>query len=253
MFGLTAALRGLGEDMGFLGIVLGGCGLLYLGTLVLTARLDPEALQGGGGIFGLLSPSLAALFVFGASGARPVYGMGRWWTVLSAAWLHGGLLHILFNMMSARNLIPAMAHLYGPGRTVILWTIGSICGFLASSTVGAFFPFIPFLQGANYVIGASASIFGLIGALVHYGSRASRHVKEQAVGWALSGLVMGFLIPGIDNLAHIGGFVGGYLGSQWLNPFLPEKGDHVLAAVFCLIASLAAVALSVVTGVRFFG
>ncbi len=252
MFGLTPALRGLGDDLGFQQIVLGGCGALYLASLVVTAKLNPEALQGGG-LFSFLSPSTPALFLFGASGAVPVYGLGRWWTVLAACWLHASLLHIAFNMMSARNLIPAMAHLYGPGRTVLLWTIGGIAGFLASSTAGAFFPNIPFLHGAGFTIGASASIFGFIGALVHYGNRISSLVREQAVRWALSGLVMGLMIPGIDNWAHIGGFVGGYLASTWLNPLRPERGDHVIAAVVCLLLSLASVAASVLTGLKLLG
>jgi rhomboid protease GluP len=75
-------------------------------------------------------------------------------------------------------------------------------------------------------------------------------IREHAIRWALSGLVMGFAIRGIDNWAHIGGFVGGYLASKWLNPFLPERGDHVLAAVICLALSLLAVLASVLTGVR---
>ena len=254
LFGLTPALRGLGGDLGFLHIVLGGCGILYLASLLVTAKLNPEDLQGGGGLFGLLAPSPTALFLFGASGAVPVYGMGRWWTVLAACWLHGSLIHIAFNMMSARNLIPAMAELYGPGRTVLLWTIGGIAGFVASSTAGAFLPNIPFLQGARGItIGASASIFGFIGALLHYGNRVSSLIREQAMRWAVSGLVMGFLIPGIDNWAHIGGFVGGYLASSWLNPLLPERGDHVVAAVVCLLLSLAAVVASVLTGLRLLG
>jgi rhomboid protease GluP len=135
---------------------------------------------------------------------------------------------------------------------VIIWTVGGVAGFLASSTAGAFLPPIPRLQGAPLTIGASASIFGLIGALVHYGSRASSSIKQQATSWALSGLVMGFLIPGIDNWAHLGGFAGGYLASSWLNPFLPERGDHVLVAVACLGLSLLAVVASVLTGIRFF-
>ena len=179
--------------------------------------------------------------------------MGRWWTVLAASWLHGGLLHIVFNMMSARNLIPAMAELYGPGRTVLLWTIGGMAGFLASSTAGAYFPNIPLLHGAGFTIGASASIFAFIGALFHYGSRMSSRVREQAVRWALSGLVMGLMIPGIDNWAHIGGFVGGYLASTWLNPLLPERGDHVVAALVCLVLSLASVVASVLTGLKLLG
>lgn len=253
LFGLTPALRGLGGDLGFLQIVLGGCGILYLASLLVTAKLSPDVLQGGGGLFGLLPVSRVALFLFGASGAQPVYGMGRWWTLLSACWLHGSLLHIAFNMMSARSLIPAMAELYGPGRTVLLWTIGGMAGFFASSTAGAFFPNIPFLQGAGFTIGASASIFGLIGALLHYGNRMSSAIRGQAMNWAVSGLIMGFVIPGIDNWAHIGGFVAGYLASSWLNPLLPERGDHVVAAMACLVLSLASVVASVLTGLKFLG
>ena len=61
------------------------------------------------------------------------------------------------------------------------------------------------------------------------------------------------LIPGIDNWAHIGGFVGGYLASTWLNPLLPERVDHVIAAVVCLLLSLASVAASVLTGLKLLG
>jgi rhomboid protease GluP len=253
MFGLTTVLRGLGEDLGFLQIVIGGCVLLYLGGLVLTARLYPDRLQeGGGGFLGFLAPAPEIQLLFGASGAYPVLGLRRWWTVLSAAWLHGGLLHIAFNLMSARNLIPAMAVIFGPGRTVIIYCVSSIVGFGASSLAGAFLPNIPFLRGAAFTVGASASIFGLIGALVHYGSRASSAIKEQAVGWALSGVVMGFMLPGIDNWAHLGGFVGGYLTSKWLNPLLPERGDHVLAAVWLLGLSFASVVVSILAGLKYF-
>src|SRR4249920_3826359 len=73
MWGLTAQLRSLGDDLGFLTIVLGGCGALYILSLVVTAKLNPEDL-GSGGIFSLLSPSTPALFLLGASGSVPVFG-----------------------------------------------------------------------------------------------------------------------------------------------------------------------------------
>ena len=60
--------------------------------------------------------------MFGASGAYPVFGYGRWWTILSAGWLHGGALHILFNMMWVRQIGPAVADIYGAGRMVIIYT-----------------------------------------------------------------------------------------------------------------------------------
>jgi rhomboid protease GluP len=70
-----------------------------------------------------------ALFLFGASGAVPVFQYGRVWTVLSAAWLHAGILHILFNMMAVRQLAPMTTELYGPGRMVIIYTAGAVVGF----------------------------------------------------------------------------------------------------------------------------
>jgi rhomboid protease GluP len=55
-------------------------------------------------------------------------------------------------------------------------------------------------------------------------------------------------MPGVDNWAHLGGFLGGYLVGRFLDPLLPERGDHILAAVACLLLSAAAVVVSVVTG-----
>jgi rhomboid protease GluP len=249
MFGFAHLLRDLGDDMGFAKLVMFACGALYLASLA----ADLEAI-GMGGMLSFLSPSLRSQFLFGASGAVPVFGYGRWWTVLSAAWLHGGVLHILFNMLWVRDLAPPTARLYGPGRAVIIYTVAGVTGFLASSTAGAFLPFMPrFLGGAGFTVGASASIFGLIGALLHYGRRGgSSMIGQQAKSLALTMLVFGFIMPGVDNWAHLGGLAGGYLSSLVLDPLKPERGDHVIAAILCLVASLASVVASVVYGLPLF-
>jgi rhomboid protease GluP len=237
MWGFAALLRNLSDDMGFTQLVMWGCGALYIATLA----VDFE------GMSGLLSPSNRSLFLFGASGSVPVFRLGRWWSVLSAGWLHGGLLHIGFNMMAVRDLLPGVAHLYGPARTVILYTIASVVGFTSSSLAGQYLP--EALRGGQLTIGASAAIFGLIGALVWYGRRGgSTMILEHAKRMALGGFVFGFVMPGIDNWAHLGGFVGGYLAARVLDPLKPERGDHVLFAVLCLALSALAIALSVVTG-----
>ncbi len=102
-------------------------------------------------------------------------------------------------------------------------------------------------------IGASAPIFGLIGALLHYGRRGgSALIGQQAKGLALTMLLFGFVMPGVDNWAHLGGLAGGYLASMVLDPLRPERGDHVIVAIGCLAASLAAVAASVFYGLDFF-
>jgi membrane associated rhomboid family serine protease len=244
LWGFAPLLGALGRDMGFTTIVLWSCSALYLATLV----ADVKGITSSG-LLSLFSPSLRSLFLFGASGSVPVFRYGRWWTVLSAAWLHGGVLHILFNMMAIRDLGPPVAHLYGAGRTVVIYTIAAITGFTLSACAGQFLPPLPLLHGAALTIGASAPLFGLIGALFYYGRRGgSRIATEHAKAWAVAGLVFGFLIPGIDNWAHLGGLAGGYLASRWLDPLLPERGDHYLAALGCLLLSAASIVASVVYG-----
>jgi rhomboid protease GluP len=253
MFGFTPIIRHLGHDLGFVPLVIGGCSILYVITLL---GSGPAAVRGGGGLFGILAPSGPMLFLFGASGSLPVFGLGRWWTVLSAGWLHGNLLHIFFNMLWIRQLAPPTAEMYGPGRTVIIYTVAGVCGFLLSSFMGAYFGWlpIPFLRGAQFTVGASASIFGLLGALVYYGRRSgSRHIGSQAVTYAVMMFVFGLVMPGVDNYAHAGGFAGGYLVSRILDPLRPERTDHLFVALLCLVATVVAVLVSVWKGIALLG
>jgi rhomboid protease GluP len=244
MWGLTPLLRRLGHDLGFTSIVIGGCAALYLLTL---------AASGGhigmNGLFSMLAPSNQALFLFGASGALPVFEYGRWWTILSASWLHGNILHILFNMMWVRQLAPATGELFGASRLVIIYTVAGATGFFASSVAGYVLPGVPLIGGASFTIGASAAIFGLLGAMVLYGHRTgSSHIKGQAWSWAVILFAFGLFMPGVDNWAHAGGFAGGYVAASLLDPLKPERTDHLLIALGCIVATLASVIASVWQG-----
>jgi rhomboid protease GluP len=245
LWGYAPLLRSLGNDLGFVPIIVLGSAALYVLSLIIA----PGG-RGFGGVLDVLSPSVESLFLLGASGAVPVVVYGLWWTVLTAGWLHGGLLHILFNMLWVRQLGPATAELYGPGRLVIIYTAAGVCGFALSTFVGAY---LPFLGGARFTVGASAAIFGLLGALVHYGRRAgSSVVHGQAFSYAAMLFLFGLIMPGVDNYAHAGGFAGGYLAARWLDPLAPERIEHLLVALLCLVASLSAVVVSVVQGLRLF-
>ncbi len=246
LWGFASSLRRLGDDLGFVKLLMVGCGALYLAALL----MSPGALTPRGGLLSILSPDRASLFVLGSSGAIPVFGYGRWWTVLSAAWLHGSLLHIFFNLMWVRDLAPAVARLYGAGRMILIWTAGSVVGFLASSAAGYFLAGLPRpLVGAGFTVGASASIFGLLGALIEYGHRTGQSEMRRVVwGWVVAGGIFGLVVPGIDNWAHAGGFAGGFLAARLLEPLRGERPGHVAAALVCLAASAGAVILSVVTG-----
>ena len=108
---------------------------------------------------------------------------------------------------------------------------------------------MPLIGGASFTIGASASIFGLLGALVHYGRMSgSRLIRGQAIRYAVILFVFGLIMPGVDNYAHAGGFLGGYATSVFFNPLTRERGDHLLGAALCLFATFAAVVVSVVKG-----
>ena len=247
LWGFAPALRRLGADFGFVPLVVGASSVLY--GLTLLASGSQVTIVGGG--FSILAPSSRALLMFGASGALPVFIAGNWWSLLSASWLHGSFLHILFNMMWVRDLGPATADVIGPARTVVIYTVAGVSGFLLSSLAGEYLGAlpIPFLQGAHLTIGASASIFGLLGALVHYGrTSGSSLIHAQAKRYALILFVFGLIMPGIDNYAHAGGFVGGYATSAFFNPMTRERGDHMLMAVACLGLTLLAIVLSLVRG-----
>src|SRR5918994_2855412 len=128
LWGFGPVLRRFGNDLGFTTAIVYGCAGLYMLSLVLTVMSGGNLF--GGSLFSILGPNTFAAVALGASGASPVFGQGHWWTVLSAGWLHGGALHILFNLMWVRQLGPAVGDMYGAARMVIIYTISSITGFL---------------------------------------------------------------------------------------------------------------------------
>lgn len=248
LWGYAPMLRDLGATFAFAPLVVGTCVTLWVGTLLMSGGAI-----GGGSLFSALSPSSDVLVVFGASGAFPVFRLGRWWTVFTAGWLHAGLLHIGMNMYWVWQMGPSITELFGPARTVIIYVAGGIAGFALSSLAGAFMPNLPFLRPAQLTLGASAPVFGLIGALYHYGKTGSSVVKQMATSIMIQAVIFGLLVPNIDNYAHLGGFVGGYLTSAFLNPMTRERGDHMLVAVALIVATIAAFAASIVTGLSLIG
>jgi len=178
--------------------------LIYLNVAFyfLSLLLDPAAARTSLNPLTFLAPSNNSLFLLGATGTLPLAQYGRWWTLVSASFLHGGILHLFFNMAALSQLGPFVLREYGLFRFVILYTLTGVAGFLLSSLVG-----IPF------TLGASACICGLIGAILFYGkSRGGFYgetIYRQATGWVIGLVLFGLLIPGINNWAHGGGLIAG--------------------------------------------
>jgi rhomboid protease GluP len=198
LWGFARPLRALFRRRSFTDAVTVTCLVLYVVSLV----FDPAGALQQRGMFNIFSPSAEALWSLGATGAIP-WQLGRWWTLLTAIYLHGGLLHILFNVLWIRQLGPAVEELYGPSRLVVIFTVAGAVGFAASN-----------FMGHQFTIGASGSIFGLLGAMVAFGQKRGgtfgAMVFRQYGQWALLLFVLGFLMPGVNNVAHAGGFVGGF-------------------------------------------
>ncbi len=250
LWGYGPMLRRFGNDLGFVTLVVYGSIALYFATLattvVLGGNIMPSASLGG-----ILAPDPRVALAFGASGAYPLFTEGMWWTVLSAGWLHGGALHIFFNMMWVRQLGPATADIYGAGRMVIIYTTASVVGFLLSSlgrlllVVGA--DLVPSGGHAHaWRVGADLRAARLTGVLRP--PRRQQHGRRSRPGnTPSSSSYFGLIMPGVDNYAHAGGFVGGYLASVWLDPLKRERMDHFLYAIACLVATALAVVASLIT------
>ena len=229
LWGATATIRKLGLQLNFPHLITVFCGVLYLIALL----LDPSAIFQTQGLMQILSPSLEASIKLGVTGTRPVT-YGWWWTLITAIYLHGGLLHIFFNMMWVRQLGPVVEELFGPFRLFAIFTIAGITGFIAST-----------LAGHAFTLGASGSIFGLLAAAIAYGRRAgSQLFTRQFLQWAVLLFVMGFIMPGVDNWAHGGGFVGGYAAAYVFSRSSEREGlGAYLAGGLCLLATVGAFAL----------
>jgi rhomboid protease GluP len=194
-----------------------------------------------------LSPDNRVLLVLGGSGKIPVDQLGFWWTFVSAGYLHGSILHIIFNMIAFTQLFPLVLNFYGISRSFIIYFFGGVCGFLLS-----------YLSGTPLTIGASASICGLIGASFFYGiSRGGMYgniVYKQVSGWIVSLVVFGLLIPGIDNFGHLGGFLGGALSGfvfGYLEKNREKVHDRIIAGVLAII-TIAILGFCVINGFRIF-
>jgi rhomboid protease GluP len=87
--------------------------------------------------------------------------------------------------------------------------------------------------------------------MVYYGRRTGSSIARQTgLQYALIMGVFGLIMPGIDNYAHAGGFLGGYLAGRLLDPLKSERIDHIAIAVACLAVTLIAIAVSFWTGLR---
>ena len=235
LYGFTPVLQRLvGNRIDLVALILVACITLY-GVALL---LQPEAWTSGRGMLSFLSPGHRALYQLGMTGGV-AWSLGWWWTLLTANYLHGGLLHIFFNMMWVRNLAPAATDVYGPARTFVLFNVSGAVGFLISNVMSGY-----------PTIGASGGIFGLLAALIVYGRRrGSSMMSAQLWQWALILGFFGFIMPNVNNWAHAGGFAGGWVTGQLmgLSDEHRESTGIIITALLLIAMTAVGIVLSFVS------
>jgi rhomboid protease GluP len=217
-----------------------------VGMYIISLLLGPWSSGFSMNPLSLLSPSNRSLLILGATGTVPIDRLHRWWTLISANYLHAGLLHILFNMIALRQIAPLVIREFGPHRMVILYFLTGIIGFLVS-----------YLAGVELTIGASAAVCGLIGASLYYGkSRGGTYgqiIYRQIGAWALGIFIFGLLVPSINNWGHGGGMVAGAMLGFVLGyeEKRRERLFHRILAGFCMVATLLILLWAIGSGIYF--
>jgi rhomboid protease GluP len=177
------------------------CCLMYGLAIVITLRVQGS---GGlsGGLMGLGGIASQVNDRLGASLPLP-YDMSQPWRLITAMFLHGGLLHIGFNMWVLMDIGPMVEEMYGSARYLFLYVVTGIGGYVLSSALG------------HFSVGASGALLGLIGALLAATTGrknpAAQALRSALIRWLIYIAVLGVLMSGTDNAAHLGGLATGYL------------------------------------------
>ena len=212
-----------------------------VGMYLISLLMNPMRMGLSANPFMILSPSNGALLLLGASGTIPIDQGHRWWTLISANYLHAGILHIFFNMFAFWQLGPLVMREYGVNRLIIIYTLGGVLGF-----------FVSYLRGTSLTLGASAAVCSLIGASLYYGkSRGGAYgqaIYKQILTWVVVIFIFGFLARGmIDNWGHGGGMAGGIILGYLLGYQERTKENllHKSLAGVCVVLTVAVLAWAV--------
>ncbi|HYS77233.1 MAG TPA: rhomboid family intramembrane serine protease [Candidatus Dormibacteraeota bacterium] len=225
-------------------------GSMTVTTLLITVNIGMSLLillvWGTGGLSAgpmrFLSPPGAALYLFGEKVSYGIFH-GEAWRLVTANYLHGGLLHLLMNCYALATLGTLIEESFGARKFFLVYTVCGVCAFLTSAQ----FSEAP-------AVGASGALFGLMGFGIIYGKfrggAAGRMVAEHLMRWLVYGAVMLFM-PGIDNLAHFGGLIAGGLLGAVVPPGEPKSRAAEMtlrllagAALLATLGSFAAMALT---------
>jgi membrane associated rhomboid family serine protease len=156
----------------------------------------------GGGMTILWGLAGEPIYRLGQSRPYAIFGLHEWFRLVTAMFLHGGLIHIGFNLMVLADVGPAVEEVYGSARFLFLYTATGVVGFLVSAMT------------RHNSVGASAPIMGLVGLMIAIttkrGGAYMQQLRSRLISWVVSIFVIGFIMTMVDNWAHAGGLAAGF-------------------------------------------
>ena len=205
-------------------------------VLFITALLlDPQSVNTSLNPMVFMSPGTGVLFKLGASGTFPVFSEDRWWTLITANYLHGSLLHLVFNVSALRSIGKISIAIFAPSRFFLIYFLGGAASMAVSSVAG-----IPL------TLGASGAICALIGSMSYDDWRANKgnlKMRIASVGiWVAFIAAIGLALPNVNNWAHAVGFASGFfLGfCFWPRVTQDEITLFRVAASVCMLTTIGA-------------
>lgn len=203
---------------------------LYATSLLLAPQLVNTSLNPNF----FLAPAVDVLFKLGASGTLPVFSQDRWWTLITANYLHGSLLHLIFNLSALRSIGKITIEIYAPSRFFLIYFLGGVAAMGASS-----------LAGIPLTLGASGAVCALIGSMSYDDWRYNKgnlKMRVASVGvWIIFIALIGIAMPNVNNWAHAVGFASGFfLGfCFWPRVTQDEITLFRVTAVICMLITIA--------------
>ena len=184
-------------------------------------------------IFGNGSEDALTLLLFGGLN-KDLVANGEIYRIITSAFLHNGIVHLTFNMYALYIIGKDVESFFGHVKYSIIYLLSIILGSLLS---------LVFSNGFIVSVGASGAIFGLMGALLFFGYNyrvtLNNSITRQIIPIILLNLFIGTMIPSIDNFAHLGGLIGGYLAAMMVGiKYKTTKSEKINSTIVIILLIL---------------
>ncbi|HEY6465857.1 MAG TPA: rhomboid family intramembrane serine protease [Candidatus Acidoferrales bacterium] len=226
--------------------ILGLSCILYGISLLWSIRMGGGGIEGGG-LFGFDIGVISGQVLLRMGESLPlIYNLHEPWRFVTAVFLHASILHIGFNMWFLMDVGPLIEELYGSARLMFIYVFTGIFGYVLASLF------------ASPAIGGSGALLGLIGVLLAMSmgrQTAGMQMLRRQLVYLLIYIAVISLLPGVSLLAHLGGFVSGFVLGKILTPQKPiTQSERKLASILgwgsaiIVVASFAMIVMSIMQG-----